>query len=173
MIGSTLGIVLYASYVIEITKIIFHKVLTVVATISVACLLSFSTFGNLMDPRTYYFGLFLVDLLTAALVLDILVNTRSIIRRLLAMKWLVWVGSISYGLYLWHVLIYHTIQHLGFNDLTLITVGSLVSFLVATLSYYGMERPILKLKKRFTRTAANNSPQPASATLRCADEVGA
>ena len=112
-------------------------------------------------------------IIAAALVLDILVNTRSIIRRLLAMKWLVWVGSISYGLYLWHVLIYHTIQHLGFNDLTLITVGSLVSFLVATLSYYGMERPILKLKKRFTRTAANNSPQPASATLRCADEVGA
>jgi peptidoglycan/LPS O-acetylase OafA/YrhL len=46
---------------------------------------------------------------------------------------------------------------LGFNDLTSIVVGTLISFLVAALSYYVLETPILKRKKRFSRTAANDS----------------
>jgi peptidoglycan/LPS O-acetylase OafA/YrhL len=56
---------------------------------------------------------------------------------------------------------------LGFNDLAIITVGSVISFLVAALSYYVLETPILKRKKRFTRSY--KSPQPASAPLRRAE----
>ena len=157
MIGSTLGIVLPAGFLTDNTKIIFNKILTVVPPLSMACLLFYSTVGDFMDPRMYYFGLFVVDLMTAALILDILVNPRSIVRRLLAMRSLVWVGSISYGLYLWHQPIYQTMGDLGFNDLTSIAVGTLISFLVAALSYYVLETPILKRKKRFGRTAANDS----------------
>jgi peptidoglycan/LPS O-acetylase OafA/YrhL len=58
---------------------------------------------------------------------------------------------------------------LGFNDLTSIAVGTLISFLVAALSYYVLETPILKRKKRFTRPAPYKSPQPAPAPLRRAE----
>lgn len=166
MIGSTLGIA--SGLVTENAKIIFQKLLTVIAPLSVACLLPFLPFGDSRDPWMYYFGFFVVELLTAALVLDILLNPRSIIRRLLAMRWLVWIGSISYGLYLWHPVIYSTIAGLGFYNLS-ITVGTPLSVLVAALSYYVLETPILKLKKRFTRSAPINSPQPASAMPRCTE----
>jgi peptidoglycan/LPS O-acetylase OafA/YrhL len=73
------------------------------------------------------------------------------------MRWLVWIGSISYGLYLWHPIIYATIGGLGFYDLTSVAVGTPLSVLVAALSYYVMERPILKLKNRFTYPAPINS----------------
>ena len=37
----------------------------------------------------------LIALLAAALILDVLVSSRSIVRRLLVMKWLVWIGRLS------------------------------------------------------------------------------
>jgi peptidoglycan/LPS O-acetylase OafA/YrhL len=163
MIGSTLGIVLSSWLLTENTKIICQKFLTVIALLSAACLLSFFPFGDLTDPWMYYFGFFVVEVLTEALVLDILTNTRSITRKLLAMRWLVWIGSISYGLYIWHHIIYATIGGLGFYDLTSVAVGTPLSVLVAALSYYVMERPILKLKKRFTHPAPINSPRQRGA----------
>jgi peptidoglycan/LPS O-acetylase OafA/YrhL len=48
---------------------------------------------------------------------------------------------------------------LGFHFWTIITVGSLVTFIVASLSYYVMERQILKLKKRFSHATPNSSYQ--------------
>ena len=37
----------------------------------------------------------LIALLAAALILDVLVSARIIVRRLLVMKWLVWIGRLS------------------------------------------------------------------------------
>ena len=172
MVGCTLGVVLSSGLVSENAKKMLQKLLVVIAPLSMACLLAFSILSSWRNPWMYYCGFFIVELLTAALVLDILMNPQSIIRKLLAMRWLVWVGSISYGLYLWHYPIYRTISALGFHGLTIITVGSLVTFIVAALSYYAMERPILKFKKRFAR-ATPNSIQPSSAALRYAAEADA
>jgi|SRR5580700_11163531 peptidoglycan/LPS O-acetylase OafA/YrhL len=49
------------------------------------------------------------------------------------MRWLVWIGSISYGLCLWHPIIYASIGGLGFYDLTSVAVGTPLSVLVAAL----------------------------------------
>jgi peptidoglycan/LPS O-acetylase OafA/YrhL len=169
MIGCILGVVLSSGLASGTAKVILQKLLVVMAPLSMACLFVFLIRGYWRDPRMYYFGFFIVEVLAAVLILDIVVNSQSIIRKLLVMKWVVWVGSISYGLYLWHYPIFRTIHALGFNCLTVITVGSLFTFLVAALSYYVLERPALKLKKRLVRTAPNNSIQPTSATLRSAE----
>jgi len=155
MVGCTLGILLSSGLVSEKAKKILQKLLVVIAPFSVAFLLAFSMFSDSSDPqRYYYWGFIVVALLTAALILDVLMNSQSIVKKFLAMRWLVWVGSISYGLYLWHYPIYRTMSALGFHDLDIITIGSLVTFIVAALSYYLMERPLLKLKKRFARASA-------------------
>ncbi|WP_230314481.1 acyltransferase family protein [Candidatus Contendibacter odensensis] len=150
MVGCTLGLWLSSGLATEKAKKILQKHLVVIAPISMVFLLAVSTLSYWRDPWMYYFGFVIVELLTTALVLDVLINPQSIIRKVLAMKWLVWVGSISYGLYLWHYPIYRTMSALGFYRLDIITVGSLVTFIVAVFSYYVMERPLLKLKKRFT-----------------------
>ena len=64
------------------------------------------------------------------------------------------VGRISYGLYLYHFPIYFALGVGRWRDgepppplLVLSAVG--LTFLVATLSYYALERPILRLQQRF------------------------
>ena len=148
MVGCTIGAVVHSGLVSENAKSSLQKGLVILAPLSMAGLFAFSIFGDSRDPRMYYFGFFIIEVLAAVLILDIVVNSRSIIRKLLVMKWVVWVGSISYGLYLWHYPIFRTIRALGFNGLTVNTVGLPVSFFVAALSYHALERPALKLKKR-------------------------
>lgn len=71
--------------------------------------------------------------------------------RFLRFKPLVWIGRISYGLYLWH----WPVRGFVFGSRTQPGAGRIVaavvlSFLIAGLSFYLIERPFLKLKKRFS-----------------------
>jgi peptidoglycan/LPS O-acetylase OafA/YrhL len=74
-------------------------------------------------------------------------------RRVLANPVLAWIGLISYGIFLWHLAI---ASKFGPGDADLPYVWSLiaiaiVSVAVAALSYYLIERPILRLKYRRLR----------------------
>jgi len=149
MVGCTLGVVLSSGLVSENSNKMLQKLLVAIAPFSMACLFIFSVISDWRDPWMYYLGFFIIELLTTTLILDILINPVSITRKLFEMKWLTWVGSISYGLYLWHYPIYRTMSALGFHRLTIVTSGSLLTVFVAALSFYAMERPILKFKKRF------------------------
>ncbi len=157
MVGCTLGVLISSSLISENIKEYLSKYLIVIAPFSMICLLAFSIFSKWQDPRMYYLGFFVIELLTATLILDILVGKRSIVGKILAMKWLIWVGSVSYGLYLWHYPIFRTILALGFNHLTVILIGTILTLIVAACSYYFLERPILKFKKSFTYATFNKS----------------
>lgn len=150
MVGCALGVA-YASgfFNKQALKIMPSRILAFIATVSALILLAFSVGANWRAPYMYQFAFFAIEILTAFIVIDIMANNRSILRRIVATRVLVWVGSISYGLYLWHYPIYRAMFSLELNGLTVITVGSLLTFVVAVLSYYLMEKPILKLKKTF------------------------
>jgi peptidoglycan/LPS O-acetylase OafA/YrhL len=82
------------------------------------------------------------------------------LRWLLEMRWLRWTGRISYGLYLWHmpiILLSADIANPWLRNLTAITG----TFAVASLSYYFLELPFLRLKGRFGHAAEGLLP-PAS-----------
>lgn len=74
-------------------------------------------------------------------------NDRSIINKILNTKLLQSVGYISYSLYLWHWVIYVFINtNYAENDLTgeVKLLALLISFLIATISYYLVELPVKK-----------------------------
>jgi len=102
MIGCTLGVWLTSGHMTEGAKRIFQKLLVILAPLSLICLVAFSISGNVLGKGLFYYGFTIIALLAAALVLDVMVSQQSILKRFLEMKWLVWIGSISYGLYLWH-----------------------------------------------------------------------
>ena len=94
----------------------------------------------------------------------ILSNCESIFAKLLRLPPLVWTGRISYGLYLWHFPVF-TLIDVWFPAVpaTLLMVIKIAdTFLCATLSYYFLERPCLKLKKRFSviKTEVPTAPSP-------------
>jgi peptidoglycan/LPS O-acetylase OafA/YrhL len=77
-------------------------------------------------------------------------------RALFANAPLRWVGRISYGLYLYHLPIFHAfgmVQHRGDQPASAGTVCKAValSFAVAWLSFHALERPLLALQTRFRR----------------------
>jgi peptidoglycan/LPS O-acetylase OafA/YrhL len=83
---------------------------------------------------------------------------------------LVWSGRLSYGLYLWHYFVFAFIT--GWfrksEPLRLLPLQVFATFVCATISYYLLERPFLKLKKQFSviKTIVPTSPSPLEAARR-------
>jgi len=86
------------------------------------------------------------------LVLWLVTRSTSPFHSLLRFPALVWIGKVSYGLYLWHFVVLALVLEfqwpLWVRGLTYITI----SFIVTAASYYFLERPFLKLKERFAPT---------------------
>lgn len=72
--------------------------------------------------------------------------------RLLEQRWLLYLGKVSYGLYVYHYAIYWLVSEIVFPGANLI-LGALIALpltiLVASLSFYLFEKPITDLKDRW------------------------
>ncbi|HWA68241.1 MAG TPA: acyltransferase [Rhizomicrobium sp.] len=94
--------------------------------------------------RDLFMGLFVMVLIVSSVfrqksgLLGIVLNWPPI----------VWVGRLSYSLYVWHGLVAFVISpYVSGVRLSLVFLSG--SFLLACASYYGVERPLLSLRKRF------------------------
>lgn len=101
--------------------------------------------------------------ITALLTCVILLYARH--ERVRALEWrpLCWMGTISYGFYLWHM---PAVDYLmpalsGLPRPVSIVLTFSASLAVSVLSYFTLERPLLRLKRRFER-AHIEAPTPRS-----------
>jgi peptidoglycan/LPS O-acetylase OafA/YrhL len=103
----------------------------------------------------------LFALASATLIAIAVLEPRSLLGRLLRLQPLVFTGRISYSLYLWHPII--------LTQTRLAPLPAVVaSFLVATLSYYVVERPFLRMKRedrRIVVSAPNEARLPLPAQV--------
>jgi peptidoglycan/LPS O-acetylase OafA/YrhL len=163
LVGCLLGVILSSNLINAYYWHLLEKVLKFLAPLCAISLVSFCIFTpSYQNMHMYYWGFFVVAMITAIIILDIFVSSKSVIKQILSIKPLVWIGSISYGLYLWHYPIDTAMRLWGFRGIEILIVGSCFTFLVASTSYYFLERPFLKLKNKLAPHASNNSlPLPA------------
>jgi peptidoglycan/LPS O-acetylase OafA/YrhL len=80
------------------------------------------------------------------------------VRRVLGFPPLLWVGLVSYGLYLWHFAVIKELRAAGWEDtlgLPLFVVVTLaITLAIAAVSGYAIERPCLRLGGRLTGPTA-------------------
>ncbi len=95
-------------------------------------------------------------------------------RRILANPVLGWLGLVSYGIFLWQLPILTKVwedagRHVNGDRVVYVTVvGFLITVACATVSYYVVERPILKFK--YTRPTRPARPAPAAVEPAAAHE---
>jgi peptidoglycan/LPS O-acetylase OafA/YrhL len=112
----------------------------------------------------------------AVLLVSLLTSRPRFVTWTLERKALTWTGTISYGLYLWHVPTFHGLFALKRMDafgvrglrLHLLRFGG--TFAIATASFFALERPVLKLKRYFRSgptggVALTSSSQQSSEAL--------
>jgi peptidoglycan/LPS O-acetylase OafA/YrhL len=102
------------------------------------------------------FDLFGYPLLLLMIAMIVEASTRWDPQRLAvrALNWkpLAWVGLLSYSLYLWQQPFLHHRLHAVHTTFPLNLV---LAVTLAVLSYYALERPMLRLRSRFARVAPN------------------
>jgi peptidoglycan/LPS O-acetylase OafA/YrhL len=93
-------------------------------------------------------------------------------RRLLATRGLRWLGEISYGIYLWHLPLLLWLVHKGVDSPALLLPLTLAwTIACASLSYYLVERPILRFKDgrparaRRSRSSRADGARPGTLTV--------
>ena len=91
-----------------------------------------------------------VGLATCVLILELVSFPEGIIAWLLNRKWLVWLGSISYGIYLWHYPVLWFAESAGLPIAERAWVSAALTLLFAVISWYGVERPFLHMKRRYS-----------------------
>ncbi len=97
-----------------------------------------------------------VLMLMVALLVSLLANQTSRLAAVLSSKPMIWVGRLSYSLYLWHVIvnfpctdgIFQALCHHKRYLVELAKYATCIGF--ASASYYWVEQPFLKLKGKFS-----------------------
>jgi peptidoglycan/LPS O-acetylase OafA/YrhL len=92
----------------------------------------------------------LVYLSAACIIASLIWNRAGWLCRVLSQGWLVYVGKISYGLYIWHSPLFLLVQSRGWPLAKELAIELPLALLITLTSFYFLERPFLKLKERLS-----------------------
>ncbi|MFZ4834212.1 acyltransferase family protein [Rouxiella sp. Mn2063] len=135
------------------TKLKFKKnISSVLGLLSLAAIFYCATRENIVLGYPDYHAV-IVSVATALLILTGS-SDKGLVSRILSLSPLVFIGSISYSLYLWHWPIFALARYIGFTEnTTFILTCFTLTFALAYISYVFIEKPCRKkrwsLKKSF------------------------
>jgi|ERR1051326_4615301 peptidoglycan/LPS O-acetylase OafA/YrhL len=113
---------------------------------AVAVIVTLMFAGSYSSAFMHLGGFTLLAIATAVVIVCVVLGPSSYVRGFLEYRPLVWVGRISYGLYLWHYPIFKAGSLLRLGWPLQLVVALTATLTVTCLSYYLIERPVLKFK---------------------------
>ena len=112
---------------------------------------------NSFEPRSFMYrgGFLLCSLLAAVVIAAAAFRPASLLTRLLSLRWLVAIGLVSYGIYLWHwpIVVLFNPTSLGMNSFLTDLVRCVLIASFTLLSYFFIERPIRRTTFRAKQVA--------------------
>ena len=139
--------------------------LTAIGLIGLAVVVALSWSLRGSSPATYRGGFALVALCSALVIVSVVAVPGGPLTRALSVAPLVWLGTISYGIYLWHfpVAVFLDAGRTGLHGLWLAAARTAVTVTVAAASFYLIERPVIE--GRFWRTMRSAGPAVAAVAV--------
>ena len=103
----------------------------------------------------------MVHIVIFLLLASLLIREDTPVHRVLNQKIFVQLGLLSYGIYLYHMFAYHIVRFFvskpALGDfgyfLGTLVLGSLLSILLAAISFHVYEKPILSFKKKLSQVS--------------------
>jgi len=120
------------------------RLATAVGLVGLPALLASLYWFSDQSAALYRGGFAVVCVVTAVVIASVELAPRGPVARLISIGPVVWVGTISYGLYLWHWPFYVvlTSSRTGLDGTALLAVRIAVTVVAATMSFYLVERPV-------------------------------
>ena len=120
--------------------------LTVVGLVGFAGTLALTYELTGTAAMAYRGGFLLSALSAAAIILGAVCVAGGPIARVLSLRPMVWMGTVSYGAYLWHFPVFIELDagRTGRTGLSLLVLRFAATFVLAGLSYYLVERPVME-----------------------------
>jgi peptidoglycan/LPS O-acetylase OafA/YrhL len=116
----------------------------------------------------FTWGLVFVDAFSACLILMAL-QPGSLIFHIFNFRPMRWLGRISYGAYVFHLIPHHEIslfvaeRHMRHPELSTVAIALCITLLTSWISFRWFETPFIRLKERWTRTLPGPLKQKAMA----------
>ena len=124
-----------------------NMIYSVVSLVSIATLITVMIYTSEYNTLLYRGGFLLVAILGLIVIISS-GKQHTLMSRLLSFKPVVFIGKISYSLYLWHfpVLVLTTpVSEIGNPNIIFVILRVILTFILATASYVFVETPIRKL----------------------------
>ena len=124
-----------------------NMIYSVVSLVSIATLITVMIYTSEYNTLLYRGGFLLVAILGLIVIISS-GKQHTLMSRLLSFKPIVFIGKISYSLYLWHfpILVLTTpVSEIGNPNIIFVILRVILTFVLATASYVFVETPIRKL----------------------------
>ncbi len=141
------------------------KSIHVLFYISLITLVTSAIVSRWTSPRMFYLGYFIIAMCAAIIIIKLTISVNnSVIEKALTQPVIVWIGKISYGLYLWHYPIFKIMRFYEYSRVTTFIFGTAFTFIFSVLSYYFIERPFLLLKGKTSFITPEPANEPPAST---------
>lgn len=148
--GSLFAILSFQGFFNKEQKIWFNKIIILFAIFIILAIYYFISRG-MLGKVLVPFGSITVNLLIVFLLLQSIINNKTIIYRFLNKGFMIKIGAISYSLYIWQQLFILPLNiYSGFSKWSIFPLNILLSFLMAYLSYNYFEKYFLNMKTKLT-----------------------
>ncbi len=109
------------------------------------------------QPNWIYSSAFysLLSLLSVSLVAYLLTHQRSLLSRFLTVPVLVWFGQISYGLYLYQIIVRNLLMsHIRWDERTILLLDAPLVVLLSWVSFRFFEQPLIRWGRNLARQSS-------------------